>query len=95
MRFIHYPPQLIGKGQWGIWRVTVTYQDGHTHSADYEAFTMVEAKRKYLMEFGKVCGGTIHAEIIQETALDKLLKLCYNIFVKLRERWQPPIIKMK
>jgi hypothetical protein len=89
MRFIHYPPQLIGRGQWGTWRVTVTYQDGHTHSADYEAFTMTEAKRRYLMEFGAVHGGEIHVEIIQEKTLDKFLKLCYNIFTELRERWQP------
>lgn len=64
MRFISSPPQLIGKGQWGIWRVTVTYQDGHIHSADYEVFTRAEAMRKYLMEFGKVRGGEIHAEKI-------------------------------
>jgi hypothetical protein len=63
MRFISYSPQLIGKGQWGIWRVTVTYQDGRTHSVEYEAFTRAEAKRRYLMEFGKV-RGEIHAEII-------------------------------
>ena len=65
MRFICYPPKLIGKGQWGIWRVTVTYQDGHTHFADYETFTRAEAMRKYLMEFGKV-HGKIHAELIEE-----------------------------
>jgi hypothetical protein len=63
MRFISYSPQLIGKGQWGIWRVTVTYQDGRTHSVEYEAFTRAEAKRRHLMEFGKV-RGEIHAEII-------------------------------
>mgnify|MGYP003307165509 FL=1 len=65
MQFISQPPRLIGKGQWGIWRVTATYQDGRTHSADYEAFTMCEAMRRYLMEFGKV-RGEIHAEIIQK-----------------------------
>lgn len=65
MRFISHPPQLIGKGQWGIWRVTVTYQDGHTHSADYEAFTRAEATRRYLMEFGKV-HGEIRVKIIQK-----------------------------
>jgi hypothetical protein len=70
MRFISYPPQLIDKGQWGIWRVTVTYQDGRTYSADYETFTRAEAMRWYLMEFGKVRGGEIHAEIMQ-TSLDK------------------------
>ena len=69
MRFISQPPRLVGRGQWGIWRVTATYQDGHTHSADYEAFTMSEAKRRYLMEFGKV-RGEIHVEIIQKS-LDK------------------------
>lgn len=56
MKFINHPPQLISKGQWGVWRVTATYQDGSTHSADYEAFTKVEAIRRYLMEFGKVRG---------------------------------------
>jgi hypothetical protein len=65
MRFISQPPQLIGKGQRGIWRVTAIYQDERTHSADYEAFTMAEAKRRYLMEFGKVCG-EIRAEMIQK-----------------------------
>lgn len=65
MRFICHPPQLIGRGQLGIWRVTATYQDGRTHSADYEAFTMCEAMRRYLMEFGKV-HGEIHAKLIQK-----------------------------
>lgn len=65
MRFISHPPQLIGQGQWGIWRVTAICQDGRVHSADYEAFTMAEAKRRYLMEFGKV-RGEIHAKIIQK-----------------------------
>ena len=73
MQFISQPPRLIGRGQWGIWRVTATYQDGHTHSADYEAFTRAEATRRYLIEFGKV-RGEIHAEIIQKR-LDKLLSL--------------------
>lgn len=68
MQFISQPPRLIGKGQWGIWRVTATYQDGRAHSADYEAFTMAEAKRRYLIEFGKV-RGEIHAEIIQKKVL--------------------------
>lgn len=65
MKIVNRPPQFIGKGQWGIWRITATYQDGHTHSADYEAFTMAEAMRRYLMEFGKV-RGEIHAKIIQK-----------------------------
>ena len=65
MQFICYPPRLIGRSQWGIWRVTATYQDGHIHSADYEAITSVEAKRRYLIEFGEV-RGEIHAEIIQK-----------------------------
>lgn len=64
MQFISHPPRLVGRSQWGIWRVTVTYQDGHTHSADYEAFTRAEAMRRYLIEFGKV-RGEIHAKIIQ------------------------------
>ena len=67
MKFINHPPQLISKGQWGIWRVTATYQDGRTHSANYEAFTRGEAIRRYLMEFGKV-RGEIHVEIIQKTS---------------------------
>lgn len=66
MQFISQPPRLIGRGQWGIWRVTATYQDGHTHSADYEAFTRAEAMRHYLIDFGKV-RGEIHAEIIKKS----------------------------
>jgi hypothetical protein len=65
MRIISQHPRLIGRGQWGIWRVTAIYQDGRTHSANYEAFTMAEAKRRYLMEFGKV-RGEIRAEMIQK-----------------------------
>ena len=68
MQFISQPPRLIGRGQWGIWRVTATYQDGHIHSADYEAFTMAEAMRRYLMEFGKV-RGEIHTEFIKKIPL--------------------------
>lgn len=59
-------PQLIGKGQHGIWRVTATHQDGRVHFADYEAFTMCEARRRYLMEFGPV-RGEVHAKFIQKT----------------------------
>lgn len=73
IQVITQPPRLIGRGQWGIWRVTATYQDGHTHSADYEAFTMVEAERRYLMEFGAVYG-EIHAEIMKKS-LDKSVNL--------------------
>lgn len=76
MRFICYAPQLIGKGQWGIWRVTVIYQDGRTHSADYEAFTRSEALRKHLVEFGKV-RGEIQISFIKP--LDKPIKVCYNV----------------
>ena len=72
MKIITYPSQLISKGQWGIWRVTATYQDGHTHFADYEAFTMAEAMRRYLMEFGRV-RGEIHATFIKKT-LDNAIK---------------------
>lgn len=68
MQFISQPPRLVGRGQWGIWRVTAIYKDGRIHSADYEAFTMTEAMRRYLMEFGKV-RGEIHAEIIQKKSL--------------------------
>lgn len=60
-------PQLIGKGQHGIWRVTATHQDGRVHFADYEAFTMCEARRRYLMEFGPV-RGEVHAKFIQKTS---------------------------
>ena len=63
MKFINHPLQLISKGQWGIWKVTAIYQDGHAHSANYEAFTRAEAIRRYLMEFGKV-RGEIYVEII-------------------------------
>ena len=59
-------PQLVGKGQHGIWRVTATHQDGRVHFADYEAFTMCEARRRYLMEFGPV-RGEVHAKFIQKT----------------------------
>ena len=58
-------PQLVGKGQHGIWRVTATHQDGRVHFADYEAFTMCEARRRYLMEFGPV-RGEVHAKFIQK-----------------------------
>lgn len=60
-------PQLVGKGQHGIWRVTATHQDGRIHFADYEAFTMSEARRRYLMEFGPV-HGEVHAKFIQKTS---------------------------
>lgn len=75
MYFICHPPRLIGKGQWGIWRVTATYQDGRTHFADYEGFTSCEVMRRYMMEFGAIHGGTLHAEIIQKKGLDKLINL--------------------
>ena len=67
MKFINHSPQLISKGQWGVWRVTATHQDGSTHSVDYEVFTRAEAIRRYLMEFGKV-RGEIYVEIIQKTS---------------------------
>ena len=63
MKFTNHPPQLLSKGQWGIWRVTANSQDGRSHSANYEAFTRAEAIRRYLMEFGKV-RGKIYVEII-------------------------------
>ena len=64
MRFINNPPQLIGRGQYGIWRVTAYFTDGRTHSKDYEAFTTAQAKRSYLMEFGFVRGKVL-AEFIK------------------------------
>jgi hypothetical protein len=80
MRFVSETPIYIGRGQRGIWRVTAIYQDGRVNFADYEAFTKAEAKRRYLMEFGKV-RGEIHAEIIQKV-LDKSPNPCYNTYRK-------------
>ena len=54
-------PVCVGRGQYGIWRVTAHFTDGRTHSKDCEAFTMAQAKRSYLMEFGPI-RGEIHAE---------------------------------
>ena len=53
---INTPPILIGKGQWGIYQVTAYYSDGRINSKNYECFTLAEATRKYLMEFGRVMG---------------------------------------
>lgn len=66
MRFIHYPPQLIGKSRYGVWRVTVLYLDGRKHEHDYIASSSVEAKRRYLMEFGTVHQGRIYAEFVKK-----------------------------
>ena len=71
MKIINHPPQLIGRGQWGIWRVTVIYQDGHIHSADYEAFGRAEAMRRYLMEFGAVHQGCVYTEFIKKISYKK------------------------
>lgn len=60
-------PQLIGKGQQGLWEVIAIYQDGRILSKTYNAFTECEAKRRYLMEFGHV-RGEIHAKFIQKTS---------------------------
>ena len=65
MRIINGFPVCVGRGQYGIWRVTARFADGRTHFKDYEAFTMAQAMRSYLMEFGKV-RGEIHAKIIQK-----------------------------
>ena len=69
MRIINGFPVCVGRGQYGIWRVTAYFTDGRTHFKDYEAFTMAQAMRSYLMEFGPV-HGEIHAEF-QKKMLDK------------------------
>ena len=51
MKILTQPPILIGKGAWGIYRVTAG-----NHSCDYYAFTTTEARRRYLMEFGPIRG---------------------------------------
>lgn len=61
MRIINGFPVCVGRGQHGIWRVTARFADGRTHFKDYEAFTMAQATRSYLMEFGPI-RGEIHAE---------------------------------
>ena len=61
MKIINGFPKLVGRGQHGIWRVTARFTDGRTHFKDYEAFTMAQAMRSYLMEFGPI-RGEVHAE---------------------------------
>lgn len=65
MRFISYPPQLIGKGHYGIWRVTAHYTNGIIHEQDCIAHTATEAKWKYLHIHGRV-QGTISAESVRD-----------------------------
>lgn len=72
MKIFTQHPVLVGKGSWGIYRVTA-----NGHSRDYYAFTTTEAKRRYLMEFGRV-----HGEIFVEKVLDKSPNLCYNHYIK-------------
>lgn len=61
MRITNGFPVCVGRGQYGIWRVTALFTDGRTHSKDYEAFTMAQAVRSYLMEFGPI-RGKVYAE---------------------------------
>ena len=61
MRIINGFPVCVGQGQHGIWRVTAYFTDGRTHFKDYEAFTMAQAMRSYLMEFGPI-RGEVHAK---------------------------------
>ena len=68
MKIINGFPVCVGRGQYGIWRVTARFTDGHTHSKDYKAFTIAQAKRSYLMEFGPV-RGEIYADF--QKVLDK------------------------
>ena len=51
MKIFTQPPVLVGKGAWGIYRVTAG-----NHSYYCYAFTTTEAKRRYLMEFSPVRG---------------------------------------
>lgn len=62
MKIFTEPPVLVGKGAWGIYRVTAG-----NHSCDYYAFTTTEARRRYLMEFGPV-HGEIQVEKISKNA---------------------------
>ena len=61
MKIFTQPPVLVGKGSWGIYRVTAG-----NHSCDYYAFTTAEARRRYLVEFGPV-----RCEISVKKVLDK------------------------
>ena len=65
MRFVSFPPQLIGKSRYGIWRVTAHYTNGIIHEQDCIARTAAEAKWKYLHNYGKV-QGTISAEFVRD-----------------------------
>ena len=73
MRITNGFPVCVGHGQHGIWRVTAHLTDGRIHSKDYEAFTMAQAKRSYLMEFGPI-RGEVHAELVKKL-LDKSAKV--------------------
>ena len=55
-QIISTPPVLIAERRKGIYQVTAHYSDGHINFKNYECFTLAEATRKYLMEFGKVIG---------------------------------------
>lgn len=78
MKIITRSPVLIGKGCYGVWRVKVFYFDGRKHEHDYVAFTSTEAKRRYLMEFGRVFQGCMYTEFIKKIPLDKSPNQCYN-----------------
>lgn len=57
MKIINQHPVLVGKRQYGIWRVKAYFpNDKPTHYKDYKACSRPEAIRQYLMEFGKVEG---------------------------------------
>lgn len=49
-------PQLISKPKYGLYLVTAIRSDGIAHSKIYLTISPTEAKRRYLVEFGKVRG---------------------------------------
>ena len=49
-------PQLMSKPKYGLYLVTAIHSDGTIHSKGYIAISSTEAKRRYLVEFGKVRG---------------------------------------
>ena len=67
MKIIHGFPVCISRRRYGIWRVIAYFADGSIHVKDYEAFTMAQAKRSYLMEFGPVIRGKVDAFFLKKS----------------------------
>lgn len=56
IKIIHEFPRLVSKPKYGFYLVTAIHSDGTIHSKGYTAMSSTEAKYRYLVEFGKVCG---------------------------------------